>query len=278
MPEGDTIFRTARTLHLALAGHDVIRFETAYAHLQRIHDQSPFTGRRVESVTAHGKHVLMTFSGGLVLRTHMRMSGSWHVYRPGERWQLPRTRMRIVVANARFEAIAFNVRDAEFVEARRLARGVVGRLGPDLLGLEFDEEEALRRLRARDDEEIGEVVLDQRVVAGLGNVYKSELLFLARLHPSARVRELDDATLRRVLDLARRLLAANVRPSSGTAIVTRGPVRQTTSRDDPEASLWVYSRHGRPCRVCGQPIRRAAQGRDARATWWCQHCQPPPTL
>ena len=132
MPEGDTIFRTARTLHLALAGREVVRFETRYAHLQRVHDEAPITGRRVEAVTSRGKHLLVAFTGRLVLRTHMRMSGSWHVYRPGEPWKLPRGQMRLVLATAAFEAVAFNVQEAEFLEAPALARSPVGRLGPDL--------------------------------------------------------------------------------------------------------------------------------------------------
>src|SRR4029079_11102282 len=109
MPEGDHIFRTARTLNRALAGHEVVRFEAVLPALTRIHEDTPITGRTVESVAAAGKHVLMRFSGGLVLRTHMRMNGSWHIYRPGETWQRPRRDMRVVVATKRFEAVGFNV-------------------------------------------------------------------------------------------------------------------------------------------------------------------------
>lgn len=278
MPEGDTIFRSARTLHLALAGHEVVRFETRYAHLQRVHDQSPITGRRVEAVTARGKHLLITLSRGLVLRTHMRMSGSWHVYRPGESWKLPRGLMRLVLATASFEAVAFNVQDAEFVDEDRLERGVVGRLGPDLLAPAFDEAEALRRLRARDAQPIGEALLDQRVVAGIGNVYRSEALFLARRHPATPIRDIRDSDLAGLLALARRLLQLNVHPAAGAGIVTRPGLRRTTGREDPEANLWVYQRQGQPCRICGTPIEREVRGPDARAAWWCPHCQPAPTL
>lgn len=278
MPEGDTIHRTARTLHLALAGKDVVRFETRYAHLQRVHDEAPVTGRRVEAVSARGKHLLIALSGGLVLRTHMRMSGSWHVYRPGESWRLPRGLMRLVVATVDFEAVAFNVQDAEFVREDRLERGVVGRLGPDLLAQDFDEAEALRRLRAREAHPIGEALLDQRVVAGIGNVYRSEVLFLSRLHPATPVRAVDAARLAHLLTTARRLLQLNVRPTSGAGIVTRPGLRRTTGREDPIVNLWVYQRQGQPCRICGTPIERQARGPDARAAWWCPQCQPPPTL
>ncbi|MCU0256154.1 MAG: hypothetical protein MUF60_05390, partial [Vicinamibacterales bacterium] len=225
MPEGDTIFRTAHTLHLALSGREVLRFETAFAHLQRVHDQEPVTGRCVESVTARGKHVVMTFSGGLVLRTHMRMSGSWHVYRPGERWQLPRGLMRVIVATEAFEAVAFSVHDAEWTSTDHLRRGAIGRLGPDLLAEAFDETEALRRLRARNADAIGLVLLDQRVVAGIGNVYKSEVLFLARVHPWTLVRDLDDGALSAVLAVGRRLLSANARPARGASLPAYGGER-----------------------------------------------------
>lgn len=278
MPEGDTIFRSARTLHLALAGHEVVRFDTRYAHLQRVHDEAPITGRRVEAVTSRGKHLLVTFTGGLVLRTHMRMSGSWHVYRPGEAWKLPRGQMRLVLATAAFEAVAFNVQEAEFLEAPDLARSSVGRLGPDLLAPDFDDADALRRLRARDGDALGEVLLDQRVVAGIGNVYRSEVLFLARRHPDTPVRALTDEDLRALLGLARRLLRANVLPTSGPGIVTRHSLRRTTGREAPGAALWVYQREGLPCRTCGTPVARARRGPDARVVWWCPRCQPVPAL
>ena len=122
MPEGDTIFRAARTLHRALAGKPVVRFETVLAQLSRVDDDSPIAGRTVERVRSVGKHLLVEFSGDLVLRTHMRMNGSWHIYRPGERWQRPRSAMRVVVETADFQAVAFDVPVAEFRTARALAR------------------------------------------------------------------------------------------------------------------------------------------------------------
>ena len=134
MPEGDTIFRAARTLHRALAGSPVTRFESAFPALNRIDDDRPLAGRTIESVAARGKHLLMTFSGDLVLRTHMRMHGSWHIYRSGERWQRPARDMRIVVETARFVAVGFNVPVAEFLSGRELSRHPqLGALGPDLL-------------------------------------------------------------------------------------------------------------------------------------------------
>ncbi len=181
MPEGDTIFRAARTLHRALAGKPVVRFESMFPALTRIHEDAPITGRTVERVRSLGKHVLMQFSEGLTLRTHMRMNGSWHIYRPGEAWRRPRIDMRIVVATSDFEAIGFNIPIAEFIHERNLRRhDELRRLGPDLLSEDFDETEAIARIRARPDTEIGEVLLTQRVMAGVGNVYKSEVLLRLR--------------------------------------------------------------------------------------------------
>jgi endonuclease-8 len=172
------------------------------------------------------------------------------------------------------------VQEAEWVQADRLGRGVIGRLGPDLLADDFDEAEALRRLRTRDADEIGVVLLDQRLVAGIGNVYKSEVLFLARVHPWTPVRSLDDLALAGVLRLGRRLLSANVRASRDAGGVTRGGGRRTTGRARLDANLWVYERQRQPCLVCGTPVERKLQGPDPRATWWCPRCQPraEPTL
>ncbi len=171
MPEGDTIFRAARTLHRALAGKPVVHFESVFPALTRVQVDTPLTARTVESVSASGKHLLMRFSGELVLRTHMRMNGSWHIYRPGERWQRPRRDMRIVVATADFVAVGFNIPVAEIFAARDLARhDELRRLGPDLLAADFDEAEALRRIKARPADAIADVLLNQRVMAGRPSV------------------------------------------------------------------------------------------------------------
>ena len=274
MPEGDTIFRAARTLDRALRGHVVTHFESVFPHLTRVQDDQSIVGRTVESVTARGKHVLMQLSGGLVLRTHMRMSGTWHIYRSGEPWQKPRPAMRIVIATPEFVAVAFNVHDAQFVEARRLERdSPVGRLGPDLLSVDFNAEEALRRLRTRGDLEIGEALLNQRIMAGIGNVFKSEVLFLCGVLPFTRVADLHEAILRRTIETARAQLAANVLPASGDGIVTYAGLRRTTRRADPAERLWVYGRRGQPCRRCGRLIEGRKQGPDARITYWCPECQ-----
>lgn len=278
MPEGDTIFRAARTLHRALAGHVVERFESVFPALTRIHDDAPLTGRTVDAVTAQGKHLLMAFSGGLVLRTHMRMHGSWHIYRPGEPWRRPRRDLRIAVATATFEAVGFNIPVAEFLDRRQLARhDELRQLGPDLLAESFDASEVIDRMRARPETAIADAVLTQRVMAGVGNVYKSEVLFACRVSPFARVDALDTATLGRIVATARRFLQANV--STGLApMTTYTGFRRTTRRDDPSQRLWVYGRARKPCRRCGAEIQVRAQGRDARLTYWCPSCQPPPAI
>lgn len=274
MPEGDTIFRAARTLHRALAGKPVVAFETRYAQLARVDEDTPVTGRTVVGVSARGKHCLMAFSGDLVLRTHMRMGGSWHVYRPGEPWQRAPSRMRVRVAVPDFEAVAFDVPVAELETRRALARGPVAALGPDLLAPDFDVDEALRRLRSLPARAAGEALLDQRAVAGAGNVFKSEVLFLCGVHPATPVGRLDDATLRALLATARRPLAANVSDASGPGIVTYGGLRRTTGRSDPSERLWVYGRAGAPCRRCGGAVARFRQGEAARVTFFCPTCQP----
>jgi endonuclease VIII len=276
MPEGDTIFRAARTLHRALAGQTVTRFETALAALAQIDRDRPIAGRTIERVEAIGKHCLMHFSGELLLRTHMRMNGSWHIYRPGESWQLPAHAMRILIETSDWVAVGFNVYSAEFIRADRVAgHRTLATLGPDLLG-DFDREKAIVRLRQNDARPVHEVLLDQRVMAGIGNVYKSEIMFLSRVHPDTPASALDDAKWGEIIALAQKLMTANVADGAGGQIVTYRGLRRTTGRMNPADRLWVYSRGGRPCRRCGTRIASRKDGDDARVTYWCPRCQPAP--
>ena len=284
MPEGDTIFRAARTLHRALAGKTVTRFESVYPAVTRMAEDRGVVGRTIESVGSRGKHLLMTLSGDLVLHTHMRMNGSWHLYPAGGRWQRPARDMRILVATADAVAVGFNVPVVELLSRRDLARHRdLSALGPDLLDAVGDRsaqsqrrsvpEEVIPRMRARGREAIGDVLLNQRVVAGIGNVFKSEILFEAGIDPFTPVEGLSDAALQRVLDIARNQLSANVIDRSQTLVRSAG--RRTTRSLDPDARLWVYARGGRPCRRCGTSIRAQKTGVDARLTYWCPRCQPP---
>ena len=267
MPEGDTIYRAAQTLDRALGRRVVTRFASVLPGLTRIDEDVPLVGRVVERIWSQGKHLLIAFSGDLVLRTHMRMNGSWHIYRPGERWRRPRHQVRVVIETEAFVAVAFNVPVAEFYSARELAREEALReLGPDLLGETFDVETAVARLRARGAVAIGDALLDQRALAGIGNVYKSEVCFVCRINPFAPVDQFSDDELRGLVQTARGLLQANVAPGTDAGITTYHPLRRTTGRADAER-LWVYGRAHRPCRRCRTPIERRKQGTDARSTY-----------
>jgi endonuclease VIII len=274
MPEGDTIFRAAAALHRALAGHVVVRFETALAQLARVHDDSPVTGRVVEKCESVGKHLLIWFSGDLILRTHMRMSGSWHLYRPGEAWQRPARDMRVRLDSDTWVAVAFTVPVAEFLRSRDLTRSrALAPLGPDLLAPTLDRDEARRRLAAAGPRPIADALLDQRVVAGIGNVYRSEVLFLAGIHPDRPAVALDHEELDRIVETAVPLMRANTGPGASTGIVTHRGLRRTTRRAQPNDHLWVYGRRGKPCRKCGTPIESVKRGLDARSIYWCPRCQ-----
>ena len=274
MPEGDTIFRSARALQQALGGQTVTQFETAYAPLASVNDQSPVAGRKVEQVESRGKWLLIHFSSDLILATHMLMSGSWHIYRAGERWRRARSHMRIVVSTLDFAAVAFNVPVARFHTARTLERfaGVVG-LGPDLLGPGFAPDQAAARVLEYSGEEIGNVLLNQRVMAGIGNVFKSEILFACGVHPFRKVASLRAQELDCLLATAQRFLAANVAEGARDGIVTYTGGRTTTGSSNPAARLWVYHRSGSQCRRCGTIILMRKQGVGARSSYWCPDCQ-----
>jgi endonuclease-8 len=278
MPEGDTIFRTARTLGRALANKPVTVFRSTYPLLTRFNDDTPIAGQTVDRVEARGKWLLIHFSGGGTLATHMLMSGSWHIYRHGERWQQPRFNMRIVIENTEFVAVGFKVPVAEMHTAQSLERDRrIPRPDMDVLRPNFNAEGAVERIAAHKHEEIGDVLLHQEVLAGVGNVFKSEICFVTGINPFCKVSALKLEQLQAAVAAAQKLVGANVLVDSGDTIVTYGGRhRRTTHETDPGASLWVYGRNGEPCRRCGERIRRRIQGPDARVTFWCQQCQPMP--
>jgi len=251
MPEGDTIHRSARTLARALVGRSVEAFRSTVPRLAR----APLTGRRIDAVEARGKNLLVFFEGGLALESHMGMTGSWHVYRPGERWRKPEHLARAVLETDAFVAVCFQAPVVELLNAPELARHpTLSRLGPDILAPDFDLAEAVARLRSLADVPAGEALLIQSAVAGIGNIYKSEALFATRIDPFAPVRELSDADLERLLLAARKRMSASVAGS-----------RDTRYR--------AYRPSGRPCPRCGEPIRMRRQGASARSTYWCPRCQ-----
>jgi endonuclease-8 len=272
VPEGDTLFRTAAGLRPYLVGRTVIAARTggpgAVPQVERI------VGHEITAVDALGKNLLIRFDNGLELRTHLRMNGSWHRYRPGERWRRPPARARLVLEVPGAVAVCFDAPVVELLERRAESlHAPLGGLGPDLLAPEFDLDEALRRLRdpSRADTTIAEALIDQRALAGIGNVYKSEVLWLEQVSPFAAVADVDDEALRRLVLTAQRLLVLN-------ASAKRGPERVTTTGDrGAPGPLYVYGRTGRPCRRCRTAIARAHQGTDLpRSTFWCPACQPDP--
>lgn len=288
MPEGDTIFRAATTLRRALEGKVVQRFECVYAPVEALARATPVVGRTVSAVEARGKHLLMTFrqverahdtneTGALVLRTHMRMNGSWHIYRPGERWRRPAHALRVRLDVPDFVAVGFDVPEAELLTETGLRRHQrLNRLGPDLLAPDFAArlDEARGRVQAAAARPIAEVLLDQSVIAGLGNVYKSEVLFLHGIHPRRPTASLEAPTVTALLETAARLLRLNagIFAPDAPAGADRG-MRRTTGRLQPDERLWVYGRGGQPCRRCGTPIVRELAA-DGRSTYHCPRCQP----
>jgi len=279
MPEGDTIYRSARALQRTIGGTVVTGFETGLAKLARVNDDAPLLGRVVEKVESQGKWLLIYFSGDLILVTHMLMSGSWHIYRTGERWRMGRDRMRVVIQTAEWQAIAFNVPVAEFHTARSLERSEqVPKLGPDILSAEFTVEVGVARLRAYASEhteaEVAVTLLNQRVLAGLGNVYKSEVAFAAGVNPFRAMGTVTVREMETMVDVSQRYMQANVVDGKGDGIVTYSGNRRTTQRMDREERLWVYGRQGQECRRCGTAVMMRKQGVQARSTYWCPQCQP----
>lgn len=269
MPEGDTIFRSARALHRALAGKTITRFETGYAKLARADDERTVVGRVVERVEANGKWLLTFLSGDMVLLTHMLMNGSWHLYRRGERWRRPRRDMRIVIETDDWMAVGFTIPVAEFHSAASLARKTgLATLGPDLLKNNFNFDDAVTRIGERSTEELAVVLLNQHVIAGIGNVFKSEICFASAVHPFRRVETLTRSELEKIVEVARRYLKANVSETAASGS------RRTTNSLDRFARLWVYGRRGEACRRCGAVILMRKQGSEARTTFWCPVCQP----
>lgn len=275
MPEGDTIFRAARTLNQALGGQVVTGFETQLPKLARVDFDSGVVGRTVGKVEARGKWTLMHFSGDLILLTHMLMSGSWHIYRPGEAWQRPTIDMRVIVKTEKIWAVAFNVPIAEFHTADTLRRrDGFKRLGHEVLAADFDASKAAESFSAYGDLEIGVALLTQSILAGLGNVFKSEVCFACGINPFRQVRDLKVEEVKCLVETSRKFLLANVSEASKDQIVTYTGMRRTTGSSNGEESLWVYGRRGKPCRRCGQWIQSHKQGLDARTTFWCPQCQP----
>jgi endonuclease VIII len=280
MPEGDTLYRAAETLRKALLGKQVRSFESSVPEVAQVANRVRITGRVVSSVEARGKHLLITLSeappgdeeatgteradSDYVLHTHMRMNGSWHLYRPEERWQKPARLAVVTIHTEDFVAPCFSAPVVELLSARQAERHPdLSALGPDAMTESFDAAEARARMRRRGDAEIGVALLNQRVMAGVGNVYKSEVMFVKGVSPFARVADLSDEVLDGLIAESHRLMRLNDR---------RGG-RRTRFTLNAREKLWVYGRSGEPCYRCGETIRMRRQGLDARSTYYCPGCQ-----
>jgi endonuclease-8 len=263
VPEGDTLFKTAARLKPALQGHRLTRFEAPL-----LRGPAPKLGERITLVEARGKHLLVHFEGGLVLRTHLRMTGSWHVYRERERWQKPAYLARAVVgADSGWVGVCFQAPVVETYHRAGAEPDVLAGLGPDLCRPAALTDEVLDEVVARAGRftrvgsTLGEALLDQRIAAGIGNVYKSEVCFAVGIDPGTPIERVDAATRRHVWQVAAHQLQSNL----------ARPERRTHP-----SGLAVYGRRGQPCHRCGTPIRMARHGDQARSTYWCPTCQPQP--
>jgi endonuclease-8 len=264
VPEGDTVWLTAQRLHAALVGAPVTTFDLRVPQLAT----ADLRDDTVEAVLARGKHILMRFAGGLTLHSHLRMDGSWKVTSAAPGAGISRREQHLVralVGTARWLTIGLRVHDLRLVHVQD-EHELVGHLGPDLLGPDWDAAVAVARLAAEPSREIGDALLDQRNLAGIGNMYKAEVLFIVGFHPRTPVGDIAD--LDRLVTTAQRLLRRN----------RDHPEQSTTGSLVRGEQHWVYLRAGAPCRRCGAVIEHNRQGvapRD-RETWWCPRCQPGP--
>jgi endonuclease-8 len=265
VPEGDVVWRTADRLHQALAGRMLTASDLRWPSIATVH----LTGRTVLDVRARGKHLLMRLDGDppLTLHSHLRMEGSWHVHRTGEPWgsARPASEVRAVLANAEWTAVGHLLGMLDLVPTADEHR-LVGHLGPDVLGPDWDPEAVLATLTKQPDREIGDALLDQRVLAGVGTMFMAEALFVRGISPWTPVRDVADP--RALLSTVHRLLDAN-----------RERVWQATTGDTrPGRDKWVHSRSGRPCWRCGTTVRVAPIGRapQDRTAFYCPNCQPGP--
>jgi endonuclease-8 len=261
MPEGDTIYRAAATLRPALEGGEI----SAARLRDRQFEPERLVGATVASVEARGKHLLMHLSIGGAIHSHMGMTGSWHIYRTGEPWRKPAHYASLELDINNLAVICFSPKLLELLSADQLRRHEhLRKLGPDLLASEFDVPDAVARFRARNLLPLGEAVMNQTIVSGIGNVYKSDLLFLMGFDPFAPIANFSDAELAAMIEKARKLMRRNL----------AGGPRQTRFQGDGRR-LWAYGRSGEACYKCGAVIQLRRQGEAGRTTCWCPACQPP---
>jgi endonuclease VIII len=265
VPEGDTLWRVANRLSPVLTGRRVTGLRLATPGLVAAARRHRVEGSTIRGVEARGKHLLVRFSTGVALHTHLGMTGSWHLYRAGSRWQQPAHLARVVLEADGIVAVCFVPRVVELVaNADEAAHPSLTALGPDVVSTEFDAEAAVARLQARGSAAIGAALHDQTALSGIGNIYKSEVLFLRGVDPFTSVAALDRTELRRIVETAHKVMRRSV----------VAPVRRTAG-GAAAGQYWVYRRARRPCRRCATLIRAARQGTPSRTTYWCPRCQAP---
>ncbi len=263
MPEGDTIHKLANYLGPRLADQEILSAGGARADVAR-----RLNGRHIENVSARGKHLFIELDNATALRSHLGMHGSWHRYAHGEDWRKPRSQASIVFRVADDDYVCFNAKEVELVRLSSVRNRVVNdRLGPDLIGDDIDASALVQRAREflEPDAPLIDVLLDQRVASGIGNVYKSEVLFIERLPPDTKLGDVSDERLAACFTLASDLLRKNL----------GGGMRTTRFESDSAGSVWVYGRTGQPCLECDTPIRSRRMGSNHRGTFWCPACQSP---
>jgi endonuclease VIII len=274
VPEGDTIRRTADVLRCALLGDEVVAASGRAGGVQL----ARVVGSRVGAITTHGKHLFIGFEVGLTLHTHLGMKGSWHRYGPHERWRRGPDRAVAVIETERTVVVCFDAPVVELLDSRALeSHPALVRLGPDLLAEPPQIREAAARARSPDrlDMAVAEVLLEQGVAAGLGNVYRSEILFIERIDPFTPVGSLDAAIVEGLLRTGARLLRANLGGGGRVTMPDASGVQPGAGIGAPRAGrLWVYRRTARPCRRCGTLIRSTSLGQPPRRLYWCPGCQP----
>jgi len=261
MPEGDTVWLAARRMNRALAGEELVRGELRVAKLAAL----DLSGHTVAEVVARGKHMLFRFADGHTLRSHFRMDGSWRIHAAGQPWRGgPAFAVRAVLCTQHRDCVGYRLHDLAYVPTSK-ETSLVGHLGPDLLGPEWDADEALRRLCLQEKTEIGVALLDQRNLAGIGTLYRTEGLFLAGVAPQRRVGDIGPTVMPGLVDRIRRLMLHN----------REHPQQSTTGSLRRGETHWVFERAGRPCRRCGTRIVRGEQGLvpHQRVTYWCPGCQ-----
>jgi endonuclease-8 len=265
MPEGDTIHHAALRVGGALVGHEIESIETPHPRHRLDRWPQRLSDRAVQSVDAHGKHLFLRFEGDLTLHSHLRMGGKWGVYRRGERWRRAHHRAWLVVRTAEHEVVQFDGPVLELMtESRTRFDQRLAALGPDILAEELDERAFLARLRRADATRgIGDALLDQRILAGIGNIWKAESCFIAGIDPWRRVGEVSDDEALAIVRGARPLMQESARHGG----------RTTTFKGDRRGGTWVYERNGQPCRRCQTIVRARGQGDDNRTTFWCPTCQ-----